>query len=76
VLKLVPIEYGGIRPALRRRLRLSDWAYRRLERQPIKRRKPRKLRAYVFATGTALPADLQYDVIIDMRRLREFYTDN
>jgi hypothetical protein len=31
---------------------------------------------YVFATGTALPADLQYDVIIDMRRLREFYTDN
>jgi hypothetical protein len=31
---------------------------------------------YVFATGPALPADQQYDVIIDMRRLRQFYTDN
>ena len=31
---------------------------------------------YVFATGPALPADQQFDVIIDMRRLRQFYTDN
>jgi hypothetical protein len=31
---------------------------------------------YVFATGAALPADQQFDVIIDMRRLRQFYTDN
>jgi hypothetical protein len=31
---------------------------------------------YVFATGPALPADQQYDVIIDMRRLRQFYSDN
>jgi len=31
---------------------------------------------YVFATGPRLPADQQFDVIIDMRRLRQFYTDN
>jgi hypothetical protein len=31
---------------------------------------------YVFATGTALPAGQQFDVIIDMRRLKDFYTDN
>jgi hypothetical protein len=31
---------------------------------------------YVLATGPALPASQQYDVIIDMRRLRQFYTDN
>ncbi|MGD0490388.1 MAG: glucosyltransferase domain-containing protein [Steroidobacteraceae bacterium] len=31
---------------------------------------------YVFATGPAIPAGQQYDVIIDMRRLRQFYTDN
>ena len=31
---------------------------------------------YEFATGPTLPADQQYDVIIDMRRLRQFYTDN
>jgi hypothetical protein len=31
---------------------------------------------YVFATGPALPAGRQFDVIIDMRRLRQFYTDN
>jgi hypothetical protein len=31
---------------------------------------------YVFSTGPALPADQQFDVIIDMRRLRQFYADN
>lgn len=31
---------------------------------------------YVFATGPSLPAGQQFDVIIDMRRLRQFYTDN
>jgi hypothetical protein len=31
---------------------------------------------YVFATGPTLPANQQFDVIIDMRRLRQFYTDN
>jgi hypothetical protein len=31
---------------------------------------------YVFATGPALPADQQFDLIIDMRRLRQFYSDN
>ena len=31
---------------------------------------------YVFATGPALPADQQFDLIIDMRRLRRFYSDN
>jgi hypothetical protein len=31
---------------------------------------------YVFATGPALASDQQYDVIVDMRRLHEFYTDN
>jgi Glucosyl transferase GtrII len=31
---------------------------------------------YAFATGPALPSDQQYDVIIDMRRLRQFYSDN
>jgi hypothetical protein len=30
---------------------------------------------YVFATGPTVPADQQFDVIIDMRRLRDFYTD-
>jgi hypothetical protein len=30
----------------------------------------------VFATGPALPADQQFDLIIDMRRLRQFYSDN
>ncbi len=29
---------------------------------------------YVFASGPVAPADRQYDVIVDMRRLREFYT--
>ncbi len=31
---------------------------------------------YVFASGPVSPAGRQYDVIVDMRRLREFYTDN
>ena len=31
---------------------------------------------YVFSSGPALPAGQQFDVIIDMRRLRQFYTDN
>ena len=31
---------------------------------------------YDFATGPKLPPDQRYDVIIDMRRLRQFYTDN
>jgi hypothetical protein len=31
---------------------------------------------YFFATGPALPADQPFDVIIDMRRLRQFHTDN
>lgn len=31
---------------------------------------------YDFASGVALPADRRFDVVIDMRRLREFYTDN
>jgi hypothetical protein len=30
----------------------------------------------VFAPGAALPADQQYDVVIDMRRLRQFHTDD
>ena len=31
---------------------------------------------YDFAEGYKLPPDQQYDVIIDMHRLRRFYTDN
>ncbi len=31
---------------------------------------------YDFATGPSLPANRRFDVIIDMRRLRQFYTDN
>ncbi len=31
---------------------------------------------YDFATGTKLPPDQHYDVIIDMHRLRHFYTEN
>jgi len=31
---------------------------------------------YEFATGPKLPADQRFDLIIDMRRLRQFYTDN
>jgi hypothetical protein len=31
---------------------------------------------YVFASGAALPAGARYDVVIDMRRLRELYADN
>ena len=30
---------------------------------------------YDFATGTQLPAGQHFDVIIDMRRLRHFYSD-
>jgi hypothetical protein len=31
---------------------------------------------YEFATAPKVPADQRFDLIIDMRRLREFYTDN
>jgi hypothetical protein len=31
---------------------------------------------YEFATGPKLPVDQHFDLIIDMRRLRQFYTDN
>ncbi len=31
---------------------------------------------YVFATGAKLPAGQNFDVIIDLHRLRRFYTDN
>jgi hypothetical protein len=31
---------------------------------------------YDFATGPKVPADQRFDLIIDMRRLRQFYTDN
>lgn len=31
---------------------------------------------YDFQSGPTLPADRRYDVVVDMRRLREFYTDN
>jgi hypothetical protein len=31
---------------------------------------------YEFATGPKVPADQHFDLIIDMRRLRQFYTDN
>jgi hypothetical protein len=31
---------------------------------------------YDFASGPTLPPEQRYDVLIDMRRLREFYTDN
>ena len=31
---------------------------------------------YEFFLGATLPVDQRYDVIIDMRRLRQFYTDN
>jgi hypothetical protein len=31
---------------------------------------------YDFASGPVLPPEQRYDVLIDMRRLREFYTDN
>ncbi len=31
---------------------------------------------YDFSTGPSLPANRRFDVIIDMRRLRQFYTDN
>ena len=31
---------------------------------------------YEFATGPKLPADQRYDVIIDLHRLRKFYSDN
>jgi hypothetical protein len=31
---------------------------------------------YEFSEGYKLPADQHYDLIIDMRRLRQFYTDN
>jgi hypothetical protein len=31
---------------------------------------------YDFATGPILPADRQYDVVIDLHRLRQFYANN
>jgi hypothetical protein len=31
---------------------------------------------YDFATGPALPTDRQYDVVIDLHRLRQFYANN
>jgi RecA-family ATPase len=31
---------------------------------------------YDFFSGPKLPADQRYDVIIDLHRLRQFYTDN
>jgi hypothetical protein len=31
---------------------------------------------YDFATGPALPADQQYDVVIDLHRLRQFFANN
>jgi hypothetical protein len=31
---------------------------------------------YVFESGPVLPANRSYDVIVDLRRLKEFYTDN
>jgi hypothetical protein len=31
---------------------------------------------YEFSSGTRLPVDQRYDVIIDLRKLRQFYTDN
>jgi hypothetical protein len=31
---------------------------------------------YDFDTGPKVPADQRFDLIIDMRRLRQFYTDN
>jgi hypothetical protein len=31
---------------------------------------------YDFETGPKVPADQRFDLIIDMRRLRQFYTDN
>jgi RecA-family ATPase len=31
---------------------------------------------YDFSLGKKLPADQHYDVIIDLHRLRQFYTDN
>jgi hypothetical protein len=31
---------------------------------------------YEFSSGPKLPADQRYDVIIDLHRLRQFYTDN
>jgi len=31
---------------------------------------------YDFATGPVLPADQQYDVVIDLHRLRQFYANN
>jgi hypothetical protein len=31
---------------------------------------------YEFASGAKIPVDQRYDVIIDLHRLRQFYTDN
>jgi len=31
---------------------------------------------YEFSLGPKLPPDQRYDVIIDLHRLRQFYTDN
>jgi len=31
---------------------------------------------YDFYSGSRLPADQRFDVIIDLHRLRQFYTDN
>ncbi len=31
---------------------------------------------YDFASGTRLPVDQRYDVIIDLHKLRQFYLDN
>jgi hypothetical protein len=31
---------------------------------------------YEFASGPKLPTDQRYDLIIDLHRLRQFYTDN
>jgi hypothetical protein len=31
---------------------------------------------YDFATGPRVPEGQKFDVIIDMHRLRQFYTDN
>jgi len=31
---------------------------------------------YDFATGPVLPDDRQYDVVIDLHRLRQFYANN
>ncbi len=57
----------------------SEWVPREMFKRAMHDLHPELTRLdsrYDFATGPVLPAGRHYDVIIDLRRLRQFYTDN